>query len=248
MASLTDILFGTDAEANITTESTITPEQQEALNQLLQLLGEDVVNADTSGTLSETQQGAQDEITSLIDSGLISGSGTALQNIINADPQSIDDVFTSTVADPLTRQFREDILPQISRNFAGQFFGSDRQNADARATEDLIQSLTSARSDFAFNSQEAQRNRALQALGLVPGVTSAATEFGQGADLSELQRRRQEEERLRLIELLLGGAATPTQETIGVATPGTAGAVQGFLSGVGEGAGSGAAAALGFGG
>lgn len=237
MASLTDIIFGTDSEANIDSESLLSEEQRNTLNQLLEALTGEAISAPLTGELSPTQQALQAELDAIIGGGIGATTTEGLKDIIAQGPQDIDRAFTESIQDPLLQDFEENILPRIGRQFGGAFFGSERRDADARAREDLVQTLGRERARFGFEARENDLNRTLQALGLLPATATGFADFAGRADLGESQRRREVEERNELLRLLFGGATTPTLENIATVTPGSTGALTSFLTGLGEGSG-----------
>ncbi len=128
----------------------------------------------------------------------ISGAQTAFQDLLSTGPQDIDDFFTKTVQDPLLQNFERDILPSIGRNFGGtSFFGSERQEADSRAREDLLTTLTRTRASTAFGARENDLNRILGALGITGQVASAGSQTASGILGGGIQGRQLQGEKLR---------------------------------------------------
>ncbi len=227
-----DFLFGTKSEADFRTLPTKSKEQQKAIDDLTKLLSGEVQNFDTQPALTDKQQGLQQLLDSF--TGTLGQGGNALNQALQFDQGQVDQLFQQSVADPLMRQFEQDVLPMISRRFAPNFFGSDRALADVRAVGDLMTTLSAERAKFTNE----ERNRQLQALGLLPGVTGAATEMSQAGDMARNERENAFQKRLQLINALLGTTGQNQFENIGVAKPGQAGALSGFLSGIGQGLGA----------
>lgn len=109
----------------------------------------------------------------------------ALAQILSGNPQDFEKFFKASVQDPAIRQFQEQVLPQISRKFANQFFGSDRQRADQLATRDLLRSLTEARAGLAFKTDQAARERQAQGVSLAEQDLQRLTQ-GRGIDAQTL--------------------------------------------------------------
>lgn len=235
MPSLEDILLGTESQADVSGHPTRTPEQMEMLNQLMALLGGDLEGFDMNPELSGQGQDIQDMLNSLLP--MFGAGSSTIQDLLTGEAQDISEVFTSTVQDPLLRDFRETVLPSIGRKFGGNFFGSDRREADARAGEDLLQTLGAERSRFSFQANEAAQDRRLGALGAIPGLSDAAGGFAQFGDLEYTRGQTAQDRRMELINALLEAVGQPTMENIGVVTPGQPGALSAFLSGAGQGIG-----------
>ena len=235
MSTLEDLIFGSDSEADISAHPTRTPEQMDTLNQLMALLSGELGGFNTNPELSGQGQDIQSMLNSLLP--MFEGGGSTLQDLLSGEAQNIDEVFTSTVQDPLLRNFRENVLPGIGRKYGGNFFGSDRREADTRASEDLIQTLSSERSRFSFNANEAAQNRRLGALNAIPGMSAGATNFAQFGDLQYTRGQDAQDRRMQIINALLGVTGQQTIENIGLVTPGQPGGLTAFLQGLGQGAG-----------
>lgn len=164
-------------------------------------------------------------------SGVFDTGTNALLQQLTGGPQDINQFFQDTVQDPLVRNFQEDILPGISRRFSSNFFSSDRQDADARAQEELLRQLTQARSGFAYNSRESDLNRNLQAVQSIPQLQLAQ----QQASLTPTQIMQQ---------LLQNVTSVRPFENIATVNPGSASGGSSFLSGLGGGFGGGLAKGL----
>lgn len=262
-----DSLFGSGPEVNTQTLDTLTPEQQRALNSLLfQLSGADPrqfegdVTVDPSNLERLSLAGLEERAMALSDPNrdsellnVATDMVTRLMDFESADA-GIDDFFRTNVQQPLLESFSEDILPQIGRTFGGSnFFGSERAEADDTAREELLGSLTRSRESLAFNAREADRNRALQAIGLAPSLAESERGdsrelldiFGAGERATGLEERNvtREFERFiseagledRSIEQLLAGINTRALENVVTVTPGSSGLLGGFLSGGGAG-------------
>jgi hypothetical protein len=96
---------------------------------------------------------------------------TSVLDILSRGPQSIEDYFKTNVQDPALRDFERDVLPAISRKFAGnQFFTSERQKTDRDTREDLLTGLTKSRSELAYKARVDDTNAMLGALDRIQGV------------------------------------------------------------------------------
>ena len=180
---------------------------------------------------------------------VVSNAQGAFNEILTSGPQAIDDFFTTNVQEPLVESFTEDILPDISRRLARNFFGSERRDIERDATEELISVLGRERSSLAFNARESDLNRRASVLPLTGDLSTNL--LGQLAGLGDIPRvveqqqtqaelgevNRQNEENQRLISNLLAAIGVPTEQIIGspsaqvVQQPGILG---GLLSGIGS--------------
>ena len=178
-----DVLFGEAPSTEVNTLPTLTPEQQQSLNQLLRELGggSPTFDGDVSidhSDLSQLSLDALEERARVLGNpdrqNLIATSAAdTLMKLLDfsSEDAGIEDFFKTNVRDPALQEFQDNVLPQISRSFGGaNFFSSERTKTDQNAQGDLIESLTRSRSELAFNSRESNRNRALQALGLAGNV------------------------------------------------------------------------------
>ena len=109
------------------------------------------------GLLAPNQQGALDELL-----GYFSGSGGAggtSPSLSTLEDANYEQYYNDVIRDPLLEQFSEEILPQISRQFAGNnFLSSERERSDATAQRGLTTALTRGRSEssLAFREQARQ--------------------------------------------------------------------------------------------
>ena len=255
-----DFLFGEGPSVDTQVLDTLTPEQRQALNDLLRRLSEDspTFQGETSVEASDLSQlslsALEDRARALGDpnrEGALSAQASdTLFKLLNfeASDAGIEDFFRTNIRDPALEEFQRNILPAISRDFGGaNFFSSERQGADARAQKQLIQSLTQARSGLAFNAKASDRNRALQALGLAPGIASMDSNellrLLQGGDsataLSERNVGRDFDRFLadsgidqNRINSLLGALNTQSFENVVTTNQGTAGLIPQLLSAV----------------
>jgi len=254
-----DFLFGKEPSIETQTLPTLTPEQQKALNQLLpQLSGAEPrrfggdVNVEASDLSQFSLAGLEDRALALSDpnreSDIFSASTDTLLKLLDFEGQQagVNDFFNTNIRDPALESFREEVLPNISRSFGGSnFFGSERQGADQRAQEELIDSLTRSRSDINFRSDQANRDRALQALGLSSQVSGAKTNellslLQAGETQTGLAERNVGREFQQFlaeaglddtqIQQLLAAIGVPGIENIVTALPGSEGFITQFLA------------------
>ena len=253
MGFLKDVIFGTDDELTVEQKSTLTDEQKAMLAQLRKLTGSggefdpskvDEFEGDLSAPMSNLEGLSLSALEDLARSRVSDTSevnkqaSASLIDMLQRGPEDISNFFEKGVQDPALRGFEEDVLPRIGRNFGGDFFGSDRQVADERAREDLVQGLSSDRSKFALASRESDLNRKIQALGMAPGVSGAPINeltslLEAGAIPRDVENRRlegefakfgeaksREQQRLQLILQALGVQGV---ENIGAVTGGREG-------------------------
>lgn len=140
------------------------------------------------------------------------GTGTgmsldALSRVTGMGPQDFDEYFTTNVQGPLLEDFQDEILPGISRSYAQSgFFGSDRERTDRMAQEELLQQLVGARSKFAYESQNSQLNRLIQAAGLGAGIDSTAVgTYGRIGEAAAAPKNR------RISQILAALGLQPTE-------------------------------------
>jgi hypothetical protein len=205
-----DVLFGEAPSQSTQTLDTLTPEQQQALNQILSSVGGNVsdprrfggnVNVGLGDTAETSLAGLENRASVLADPTFQSDISKNAQDTLfklldfEGSRTDIDDVFTKTVQDPLVEDFTESILPQIGRSFGGSnFFSGERARADDEAREDLLTGLSRSRSDFSFKADESAKNRALAALGIAPELEGQRTDellsiFGAGMEETGLEER-----------------------------------------------------------
>ncbi len=165
-----ELLFGSQSEVDFQTMPTMSPEQMDLFRQLIETLT-------NSGNLS------------------LNGLDAFSQD---ADRQ-VTDVFNRMVRDPLVKDYRDVISPEISRRFSGSgnFFGSGRAEADRTSQQDLMDSLVRGRAgtDLAYRqhglaASSEQMRLLISALGIqqqenigvvTPGSTGLIQGVAQGA-------------------------------------------------------------------
>jgi len=178
---MVDFLFGESPSQEITPQTTLTPEQQELLRliiaQITEGQGESPFGIE-SGRLELQSLAGLEALGTAIPGGeagtAAAGVGLgALEQLFTQGPQDIDEFFTETIEKPALESFREDIIPDIRTRFAPQFFGGERREAEARASEDLIESLTRERARVGFEARDTDQLNILRGLGVLPGATGA---------------------------------------------------------------------------
>lgn len=165
-----------------------------------------------------------------------------LGKVLSQGPQDIDEYFTKTVQEPLLELFQEDILPEISRRYAPSgFYSSQRLEADQRAQEELLDSLTRSRASISFGARENDLNRILQAAGIGLGEGFKR----EGLDLSRAELLRsfagfasgvtspEESQQSRRINELLAALQLRPFENIAVTSGGSSGLLGPLLQGAG---------------
>jgi hypothetical protein len=92
-------------------------------------------------------------------------SGNAIADAI----ASADKTFRETVETPMWNQYRNQILPQIQKSFAGPgtFWGSDRARAETGAADDIAKYLAANRSQYIAQAEEAARARQINQMNQV---------------------------------------------------------------------------------
>ncbi|PCJ26720.1 MAG: hypothetical protein COA94_04805 [Rickettsiales bacterium] len=233
MANIKDVILGVAPKAVIEQRDTINKEQKSGLAALLQELQGDAPQV--SVPVTEGQQTLIDQSVggNAVAQGEIDSSTEALKRLF--DPAGD---FDDQVQNPLIRDFNENILPQISRGFGNDFFSSERQRGDERATEDLLQTLVSEKSRFLRDDRATQ-------LGAGNSLTANASNRGTilqqflqsagiGRDIEEGGNLKDEGVRQELLKLLLGASTNPTKETIGIAQGGQKGVLGDIIKSVGS--------------
>lgn len=163
-------------------------------------------------------------------------AGTQLEDILTRGPQDFEEFFRTTVREPALRNFEEEVLPRIARRFSGgNFFGSERFEADTRAREDLLQSLTETRGRLSFESRQQDVENILKSAGLIGEVTSgpmgeliSLLAAGQVPRQVELDRLASQDIRVKQIIEALG---LGTVENVVLTTPGKEGILGDIVSG-----------------
>lgn len=263
LSGVTDTLFGKDPKLETQGKTTLTAGQNKALEEVLLpfLTGtpfQDVKGTPFEGQLSAGQTDLERQLAGAAGSTIEGTTDTfgrvssALDPFLAGDVGDFEDFFQRTVAEPGLQQFQEDILPALDRQFGPSgFFGSERNRANVRATEDLTDALTRERSRIGFETRESALDRALQAAqisGQLPGQAAGA--LGQLAPIAGTERQVQQQaldrefqeflrvnvaERDKRIEQLLAALNIQGVENLGAAIPGTQGIAQSFLGGGGAG-------------
>ena len=234
-----ELLSGSEGGLETETLSTLTPEQQALLQQMIEQLGG---GADLAGGnfLSEAENtslaGLEERAMLRATGGIEQESNEALMELISGrgSPGDFTDFFETNVRDPAVRDFRENIQPGISRQFGGSsFFGSERAKADRDASDDLISSLTQSRSKLAFDERTAASDRLMKAIGLAPQLDAINTDTrARELDALGTNRRARNDRVTQLLQLL----NTTGVENLGGMTSGKTGLIQSFLGGGGGGA------------
>jgi len=182
-----DFLFGSEPEVTVDPTSTFTSNQQDAENTLADFISGigdpnnvQPFEGDLVAPLSQLEElslsALEERAMSLGATGgnqLLNTAEQSLIDILTKGPEDIDAFIESNITNPLLKTFNEETRPAISARFADQFFGSNRREADARANEDLQDTLFKGISAAQLQSREFDTNSKLTAAGLAPGVTNA---------------------------------------------------------------------------
>lgn len=224
---------GSDPKTTIKSVEKLTPEQQRILELLEGLIGDRAGEEITPLSGETLSLAALEQLAMNIVGGDTAGQfgESAIRDIVGRDAQDFEDFFQTSVQEPALRSFEQDILPKISGEFATRFFGGERREAQGRATEDLLRFLTQARSGLAFETEQAQRNQSLQALGLLPATASLdiAQLLGVLGGATSV-RESTAAESARRIQEALGFIGLPTEEVVATTTPGQESPLAGLLS------------------
>ncbi len=176
-----DFLFGEEPSQDITPQTTLTSEQEALLKALIAQISEGQGESPfgiKSGGLELQSLAGLEALGSQIPGGETGASASqaglgALEQIFTQGPQDIDAFFTETIEKPALEKFQENIIPDIRTRFAPQFFGGERREAEGRATEDLIESLTRERARVGFEARQQDQTNVLQGLGVLPGAVGS---------------------------------------------------------------------------
>lgn len=242
-------LVGSSPSSSLGSASTQTYKQEKLLEQVLNSIR-------NQGFTGKLEPGEQEAINLLLGRGRELEGGAPqvelpssysptedkLVSSFEEDPQLFEDYFKAAVQDPALREFTENILPAITRRHSRTPFGGQREKAEAGAREDLLQQLTQARAQTAFDTYNQAQNRGIQALGLAPGIQNVPlqqfalnTQAQQNVIPQLLQvlqgagtgpnRRNQE------IQQALAGSGLNVRENIQTVQGGSAGIIPSLISG-----------------
>lgn len=182
------MIFGKEGKQTTQQLSTLTPEQKALLDKLLGELskGSATGPGETYGKpmvadLSDIENLSLEALEQRIlnqGQNSTSAASAALKDIIakRGAPVDATDFYSKNIRDPLMQDFREQILPDITRRFSGSAaFGSDRMRAEDVATRNLVTTLERGLSDVQYKSSNDAMARLMQAIGLAPGVEAGGT-------------------------------------------------------------------------
>lgn len=266
MGFLDDLFLGKGPKLETRSLPTIDPTQRDALNELIgrvrgtraQPYGGQFTTPLTGA--ENTSLAALEERSRMLatQDPTLQAAGTSLQGQLDYGKNTADatDFYRTNVEQPLLENFERDVLPRIGRSYGGNsFFTSERQASEGLARQDLLQSLTGAKSNIELDQYNRSRERALQAASLAPGVAQAET--NRSAELrnvlaaqslprdiqdrenearyADFLRQIQEDDRTKALLAQLG--LTPTIENIGMTNPGSPGLVNIIAGGAAQGLG-----------
>jgi len=223
--SFIDMLMGTESEAKVTQASTKTETQRSSLDELLKMLSSEVTADPDDIQLTEQEIQQQALLSQLM--GDAGAASTATLEASQFDAQGIDDLFNTTIRDPLMRDARDNLIPEIAARYGSQFFSSERIGQEGNVMSNLMNTLAGEKNKLI----QGERERQLQALGLMPSTIGAASGVAQVKDPKTAKRTE-------LMQLILGGTGQTTFENIATVTPGQEGGAVAFLGGLGQGLGS----------
>lgn len=213
---LGDALFGTESKSKTRKRPTLTTDQRNALDKVLQ---EELGNQPTG--ISERERGIVDEVLGQRPQQQeLVGSAQERVGELLGSREEFDEFFRTNVEQPLTETFQEDIIPGIGRRFGGGgFFSSERRDAEEGAMEELAQELTAGRSKAAIETPLNAVGAMESVLGSQQGIDNVALEAA-GFD-----RTTREQQRQRRLQALLEAIGTPAFENITTVTEGTEGSI-----------------------
>ena len=254
-----DFLFGSKPKIDVKDLSTLTPEQQKILKQILGQFGAqggadfqpEGFGGDLSAGLGDLEQTSlaaleQSALSSADPNNVLNQAGEALKGIFSGGQSDVTDFFNTNIRDPALQSFEETVLPGISRDFGGaNFFSSERQDADDRARRDLTTGLSSARADVNLRSRESNLDRILQGIGLAPGLESAGTDsllkfleaggVERGVRQDALDREfgefgRVQDEKFKRLQAILAALGLQGKENVVTALPGSSGFITDIIA------------------
>jgi len=247
--------FGSAPSTSVSKETVRSDQQIESLEGILGELSNkgtsvDSFEGDLSPGLHRTQnlslaameeaalKGGQDPVAMAADEEL-------LKFIKGNNNTDFEEFYRTNIRDPLTRDFKENIQPDIARNFGGSsFFSSERAKADRFSIEDLNRVLTENRGKLAYDDRNRNLDRALQAIGLSGSIRSDrnnafATLFNAGetarlAGVGDIEREfgrfeSDRGQRSTQIKELLAAINTPITENIATTSGGSSGLLSGLF-------------------
>ena len=243
-------LFGESPDAVESSQTNLTPEQQEALKSILaSLTGAGAAPTTSPGytklsplentSLAGLEQMAMNFATP---SEATKTSQGALTNLIDTADKGFEDYYRTNIAEPITRTFNESILPGINRQYSNDFFSTDRASnldrSQQRVLEALVQGAGTARKDYRAQTIDASK-------ALYGGEVSAAQT--KGLDIQSLlaalsgggtERNVRVAERDKQLEALLRALGLKTIDNTVTALPGSEGLVSTAIGAFAQGLGS----------
>jgi len=256
LKQISDQLIGSAPSFETRSLASMTPEQQALLRQLIAAFQQEGLTTggvtpfegELTAGLGELEglslEALEQQILQRVQgTGVGAETNTALTDLLRTGgaPVDFEDFFQKSIRDPALQEFRELILPEVTRRFGSSgAFGSDRLLAEQQATERLGKTLAGSRSELAFRTQGEAQNRRLQALGLSPGIQTGGVEdllkLMQGAALPrsiEQSRltaefgefQRQQGEKNKRIEQILASLGLKTTDNLGAGLGGQRGEI-----------------------
>lgn len=238
-------LFGSAPSVNNTAFSTISPQQQELLGGLLPIL----LNGQTPAGINGTQFGAPLsplQMTSLAGlENLVPGASnnplqgqatSTLANILSQGNNPATNAFETGVAQPLIKNFNEQVIPAIEGQYgrsAGGAFSSDALKARQQAGTNLAETLAGAGAQY----QLANNAQLINAANSVPALTDAPilqlaqllAAGGVPQQTQQTQLTGQNQAIQQRISDLISAFAPQTMNTNTVVNPGSPGLVSQLL-------------------
>lgn len=246
---------------------TVNPQQKAGLNELISSLrtkgldeGRNSLGLSTETNPSSLESlslaGLEERSLEMSKGGSATEQATsqALLNLISSGGgevggETFENFFQSNVSNPLREDY-SDTMTGLGRAFGGnEFFGSERRDADNRATEDFLDSLSTSRADLAFQERNESGNRLINAidLGQREGV-NRTNQLAAGANAAfDARQLEQQDIQAQLQKLalergldqddinnMLNALNVRARENVVVSSGGASGAAGGVISAVGS--------------
>lgn len=249
MSGLGDFLGGSSPDVEYKTMSLHAPWQQQLTGRLQEMLGRSPTTP-YEGALPGSAGMAPIEQLSLQglegmfgpEGGFAQGQ-TALSGLLSRE--GWDEQFQEGVADPMMRQFQEDILPSMERNLAKQYFGSGTQKMMGQGYEDLMSRMSQERGRQYESSLNRQLGAVTQGLPGMVGALGGAQQLGSlprmleegkiAGEYGEFQRMQGGQQ--QWINNLMNALNVRSIENVASVIPGQTGFLQEMAGGIGAGLG-----------
>lgn len=255
-----DFFLGEQPDTDVRNLDTMTPEQKEALKQLLAQLsgqlgqGGEAFTGERVAPLSPSEQFIHGTIGPGVrdDRATFENITSELTPLLSGGDVDVEPFFNETIRDPLLETFFEEEIPGLDRSFAKtDFFSTDRNQGVTDVASDLNTILGRELTRLSFDTQQAGLDRAVDVGGLLaalPGQRAQSTAIAEESartprlvEQANLEAEFQEFLRIRkggtdqnqTIQQLLQALGLGASENVVTTTPGTSGFLSDFLTGGG---------------